>query len=84
MSRDYDRLRAEDKRDVDLMARTNTSYLHHSVGTPQCSDPTVCALCHNAARLAVQHYRPIIEKRIVGRLVEEYDAGCKAHHPGDD
>lgn len=84
MSRDYDRLRAQDKQDVNRMARTNSSYLHHSVGTPQCADPTVCKLCHNAARLAVQYYRPVIEKRIVGRLVEEYDAGCSGPHFGDD
>lgn len=84
MSRDYARLRAEDKRDADRMAYANSAFLHHCVGTPQCVTPIECPLCSNAARLAVQHYRPIIEKRMVEKLMSEYDVRCQMAHVGGD
>ncbi len=74
MMRDYEALRVQDKADADRMARANSSFLHHCMQTIQCADPTVCVLCSNAARLAVQHYRPIIEKRMIEDLTRRYDA----------
>ena len=82
--RDYQRLRSEDARDVSTRAHSISSPLHYSNGTPQCKDPTQCKTCYNAARLAVQHYRPIIEKRVVQHMVHHYDAGCTMPHPGSD
>lgn len=55
------------------MAWANRSPLHHCVGTPTCEDPTRCALCSNAARLAVQHYRSRLEKRFVEQVGRVFD-----------
>ena len=83
MVRDYEKLRTQDKRDAQSMAYVISAPLHHCVGTPQCSDPPGCDLCSNAARLAVQHYRPVIERRVVQSLMDSYDVRCPMPHPGD-
>lgn len=83
MRRDYQRLREQDARDEHAMAFSISAPLHHCTKTPKCEDPTQCRLCSNAARLAVQHYRPIIEKRTVEVFIQYFDAGCNMPHGGD-
>lgn len=73
MSRDYERLREQDRRDVEQMAWANRGALHHSTKTPECTDATRCGLCSNAARLAVQHYRPRLEKRFVEQVGQMFN-----------
>lgn len=82
--RDYQALKNQDQNDVRTMAWSIHTYLHFCTETPTCEDPTQCKMCFNAARLAVQHYRPIIEKRTVRRFVDYFDAGCTMSHPGGD
>lgn len=84
MSRDYKALRRDDELDATAMAWAIQNALHYCIKIPPCKDATRCVVCSNAARLAVQHYRPIIEKRVVDRLVNYYGAGCTGPHPGDD
>lgn len=83
MYRDYQQLQEQDRRDAERMAWANRSYLHHCTGTITCVDATTCDLCSNAARLAVQHYRPIIEKRTVQTFIDYFNAGCTFPHGGD-
>lgn len=83
MIRDYQRLKRQDSEDAVRMAYANSSYLHHCTNTTQCQDAVECDMCMNAARLAVQHYRPIIEKRTVEVSIRYFDAGCKMPHGGD-
>lgn len=84
MSRDYAALRESDRRDAEAMAYAISTPLHNTTDVPWCERPTECPLCSNAARLAVQHYRPIIERRIIESLTRAYGAGCAMPHPGDD
>lgn len=84
MLRDYQKLRKQDVADAERMARSISPYLHHSINQPNCPNPLLCLLCTNAARLAVQHYRPIIEKRVVESLMENYNVSCTLPHPGGD
>lgn len=82
--RDYQALRDRDARDAHALSYTLSAPLRHCVGTSQCKHPPDCPMCSNAARLAVQTYRPIIERRMVEHIVHEYDAGCRMAHPGSD
>lgn len=83
--RDWPKVHEQDQADVRRMAHANQSYLHHSVEDKRsCDDPMKCKLCYNAARLAVQHYRRILEKRIVNHIMSEYDVQCEMTHPGGD
>jgi len=81
--RDYERLRERDLRDMEDMAYKNRNPLHHSTGIPLCEHPRDCKLCTNAARLAIQHYRPILERRVVEHIMSEYDVRCEFPHGGD-
>lgn len=82
-TRNFERLKEQDRRDAQQMAYAISAPLHHTTGTRQCADPTECAMCSNAARLAVQHYRPIIERRTVHTFVDYFGAGCTMPHGGD-
>jgi len=84
MARDYQRLTTQNEQDVLNMAHANSAPLHYCTQTAQCEDPTTCPLCFAAARLAVQFYRPIIEKRVVESLMTAYDVRCTLPHPGGD
>lgn len=82
--RDYPKLRGQDADDARMIAYRISAPLHHCVGTKQCQDPTRCAMCMNAGRLAVQEYRKVVERRVVNKIVSDYDAGCSMPHPGSD
>lgn len=82
--RDYAKLRGQDADDGRWLARRISAALHHCAETPQCTDPTACRLCANAARLAVQEYRGVIERRVVASLMSAYDVQCDRPHPGGD
>lgn len=84
MTRDYQRLQEQDRIDARRLAYHLSAPLHHCTSTPQCKDATQCPMCSNAARLAVQDYRPTVEKRTVGTFVDHFGAGCTLPHPGDD
>lgn len=82
--RDWEKVREQDARDARAMALANSSYLHYSTNTKPCQDPLTCRLCTESARLAVQHYRPIIETRVVESLMSAYNVRCKLTHVGGD
>lgn len=82
--RNYERLREQDARDVITMTHVISTPLHYTTKTKQCSDPTACPMCSNAARLAVQHYRPIIERRVIEQINRQFDVRCTMSHPGGD
>lgn len=84
MGRNWQTMREQDQNDIRTMAMTNSSALHYCTMTKHCGDPLNCTLCMESARLAVQHYRPIIEKRVVGTLMDAYDVRCRLPHPGGD
>lgn len=84
MARDYVNLHTKDMDDIRTMARANSSALHYSTKTPTCESPTSCMLCMQSARLAVQHYRLIIETRVVKSLMDAYGIKCDLPHPGGD
>lgn len=84
MARDYQRLQEQDKKDAQKMAFAISTYLHHSTGIPNCEDPNQCLMCSNATRLAVQHYRPIMEQRVVQSVMDMYNVSCNLPHPGGD
>lgn len=82
--RDYEKLRRQDALDMLSLSYKISGPLHHCTKTQQCSSPPDCDMCYNAARLSVQSYRPMVEKRVVEHLVHEYNAGCTMPHPGGD
>lgn len=84
MARNYQQLTMQDNADARSMAYTISGYLHVSTKTIKCQNPLECLMCMNAARLAVQHYRPIIEARVVDSLMSLYNVRCTMPHPGDD
>jgi hypothetical protein len=82
--RDYQKLKEQDAIDARRMAYANSQYLHHSTKTPHCTNVLECLLCTESARLAVQHYRPIIEDRVVATIMDLYNIRCRLPHPGSD
>lgn len=84
MARDYQKLKLQDAADAEQMALSISPYLHHSINRSSCQNPLLCLLCTNVARLAVQHYRPIMEQRVVQSVMDMYNVRCTRPHPGDD
>jgi len=82
--RNYEKLREQDQRDVYGMAYANNQALHYSTKTTTCKDPLLCLLCMESARLAVQWYRPRIEKRVVESIIDAYDVRCNMTHISSD
>lgn len=82
--RDYQKLQEQDRKDIATLAHRNKQPLHYCTGTTQCTDPMKCDMCYNAARLAVQIYRPLLEERVVQGIMRSYDVRCTLPHPGGD
>jgi|GEM_PF-3699062 len=82
--RSFERLREQDERDAQRLAYAIRGPLHYTTGTPECRGSTLCDMCANAARLAVQSYRPVIAKRVVETIQNLYGIRCEMSHPGDN
>lgn len=77
MGKDWERFRAQEKRDMEAMARSISSPLHFSTKIPRgtCCNTGYppCDLCSNAARLVVQEYGPMLERRFVEQVGRMFD-----------
>lgn len=67
--KDWAKFREQEARDMKEMAYAISSPLHFSTNTPRgkcgLDHNPPCDLCSNAARLVVQAYGPILERRFV-------------------
>lgn len=83
-TRSFNQLRDMDADDARRMAYAISQPLHYCTGTPQCKDPLRCPMCKDATRLAVQWYRPVLERRVVETIQSLYGITCQMSHPGSD